>query len=234
MQKVLLLNREQKCWLALFGILLMSSVISIGMFAARIAPSQHGPYTSLVWNLLLAWVPLIFAWITFTFPFNRLAKLPKIVAAGFCVIVWLIFFPNAFYILTDFQHIRLVDNASPVWYDVIMLHWFSWSGLFLGLFSLYFMQKVISYRFGKILGWIFVIGAMILGSIGVYIGRFMYKNSWDLVLRPFILLKDILSFVLQNRKEATTFSLPFAFLFLFIYLGLYIFGQLISEHHNEE
>jgi uncharacterized membrane protein len=232
MQNKARFTREQKYLLALFGILAMSSIISVGLFAARTAPSPNGPYTSLVLNLFLAWTPLGFAWMVYKFA--HISKIPVRILVILSAILWLIFIPNSFYILTDFQHIAIMDTDTPVWYDVIMLLWFSGSGLWLGLLSLYLMQRVISQWFGKILSWVFAVGAITLNSLGIYVGRFMYKNSWDLALNPFIFPKYILVFILQNQKEAVAFSLPFALLLLFVYLVFFVFGQLISEHRNQE
>jgi uncharacterized membrane protein len=156
------------------------------------------------------------------------------VLMGACAVFWLIFFPNALYILTDFQHLAIRDTDSPIWYDVIMLLWFSWNGLFLGVISLYFMQKVVARWLGIIFGWVFVLGATIMGSLGVYIGRFPGLNSWDLIIDPFNLPGKILYYLSVTQERMLTFSLPFALFFLFVYMTFFVFGQLIKEHGNQE
>jgi uncharacterized membrane protein len=182
MQNNLLFTGERKHQLALVGILVMSSSISIGLFAARCAPSPRGPYTSLVLNLFLAWIPFGLAWLVY----NYVCRPTKIIRVllSFCAILWLIFFPNSLYILTDFQHIAIGDTNTPVWYDVIMLLWFSWSGLFLGMVSLYLMQNIVTRWSGKVLGWFFVVVVLFLGSLGVFIGRFISYNSWNVIINP--------------------------------------------------
>src|SRR5512140_3809559 len=103
MQNILSLTKEQKYRLALFGILAMSSLISIGLFVARVATSDSGRYAFLVWNLFLAWIPFGFAWIAYSS--THLPKIVMLLLVSVCAVLWLIFFPNAPYILTDFQHL---------------------------------------------------------------------------------------------------------------------------------
>jgi uncharacterized membrane protein len=88
----------------------------------------------LLWNLFLAWIPFIIAYFTYTTSIRR-RWLYFIVPIS--AILWLVFFPNAPYILTDFQHLSYVSGEIPVWYDVILLIWFSFTGLFLGMVSLF-------------------------------------------------------------------------------------------------
>lgn len=227
-------TREQKYQLMLFGILVISSIISVALFSVRAAPSPRGPYSSLNLNLFLAWIPLGFAWVVYKF-----VRLPKILIralVSICAVLWLIFFPNSLYILTDFQHMAIRDTNTPVWYDVIMLLWFSWSGLFLGLISLHLMQQVIVRWRGKIFGWLFVVGVTILSSLGVYIGRFVDFNSWDVIIDPFSMPSRLREHFLYAPLHAqiTTFCFLFALFFLFVYGVIFILGQLINEQGSQE
>jgi uncharacterized membrane protein len=227
-------TREQRYQMVLFGILVISSVLSVSLFVARAAPSKNGPFTSLVLNLVLAWVPFGFAWIVYKF-----IHCPRIlirVLVSVCAVLWLIFFPNSLYILTDFQHIAIRDTDTPIWYDVIMLLWFSWTGLLLGLTSLYFMQKVVTRWLGKIFSWVFVVGATILGSLGVYIGRFIELNSWDVIINPFSILGSFREHFLYppyHQVQFMTFFFLFALFFLFVFVTLFILGQLMNEQGHQ-
>ena len=98
--------------------------------------------------------------------------------------MWLAFFPNAPYILTDFLHLGSMGDIVPGWYDVLLLYWFAWTGLILGIVSLYLMQEIVTRGLGTAAGWVFVVVAAGLGSFGIYLGRFLRWNSWDLVRRP--------------------------------------------------
>jgi uncharacterized membrane protein len=235
MRNILLLNKEKRYQLALFGILVISSAISVCLFVMRAAPSKNGPFTSLVWNLILAWVPFGFAWIAYiAYTFTHLPKTLRAVLVGVCTVFWLTFFPNALYILTDFQHLAIRYTQTPIWYDVTMLLWFSWSGLFLGLTSLYFMQKVVTRWLGKFFSWVFVVGAIVLGSLGVYVGRFPGWNSWDLIMDPFNMSGKLLGYLSVTQERMLSFSIPIAPFFLFVYMTFFVFGRLINEPDKDE
>jgi len=192
-----------------------------------------GPYSSLVLNLFLAWIPLVLAWVIYKL-FHRRIKIIRVLL-GFCAVLWLIFFPNSLYVLTDFQHIAIRDTVTPIWYDVIMLLWFSWSGLFLGMVSLYLMQNIVMRWSGKVFGWLFVVLATILGSLGVYIGRFISFNSWNVIINPLSMPGRLREHILYApyKSQITTFSFLFALFFLFVYVMLFIFGQLMNEMGNQ-
>ena len=230
MRNISLLSKEQKYRLSLVGILMMSSVISIGLFAARATTSESGRYAFLVWNLFLAWIPFGFAWIAYSS--THLPKPVMVLLVGLCAILWLIFFPNAPYILTDFQHLARLNGEAPVWYDVIMLLWFSWNGVFLGVISLYFMQRVVARWLGSILSWAFVVGVTVLSSLGVYVGRFMRWNSWDVMFDPLGMPGEFLHTVSRTQERTLTFSFLFALFFLFVYVTLFVFGRLMSEQNR--
>jgi len=230
MRNIFLLSKEQKYRLSLVGILMMSSVISIGLFAARATTSESGRYAFLVWNLFLAWIPFGFAWIAYSS--THLPKPVMVLLVGLCAILWLIFFPNAPYILTDFQHLTRLNGEAPIWYDVIMLLWFSWNGVFLGVISLYFMQRVVARWLGSILSWAFVVGVTVLSSLGVYVGRFMRWNSWDVMFDPLGMPGEFLHTVSRTQERTLTFSFLFALFFLFVYVTLFVFGRLMSEQNR--
>jgi uncharacterized membrane protein len=231
MKNILLFTKEQKYRLALFGLLAMSSIISIGLFVVRVASSDSGRYAFLVWNLFLAWIPFGFAWIAYSS--THLAKGTKVLLISVCAFLWLLFFPNAPYILTDFQHLTRPNIEAPVWYDVIMLLWFSWNGLLLGIISLYFMQKVVARWLGSILSWVFVVSVTVLSSIGVYVGRFLRWNSWDVMVDPLSMPGEFLRAALRFQERTVAFSTLFALFFLFVYVTIFVFGRLINEPGNQ-
>jgi len=93
--------------------------------------------------------------------------------------LWLAFFPNAPYIVTDFVHLSR-DSLSPLWFDGLTICSFAATGLLLGLGSLYLVQSAVR----RELGWLVVAASLLLGSIGIYLGRFVRLNSWDFVTNP--------------------------------------------------
>src|SRR5512136_2484545 len=172
---------RHKYKIAIFGLLTVASVISVLMAKARMAYSSSNLYATLIWNLGLAWIPFVFASLAYVVSWSR--RLLYLVVP-ICAFIWLIFFPNAPYILTDFQHLSTNPNNAPLWYDVLMLVWFAWTGLLLGLVSLHFMQEIVTRAFGRVSGWLFTILVTFLSSIGILLGRFYRWNSWDLLGDP--------------------------------------------------
>jgi uncharacterized membrane protein len=139
------------------------------------------------------------------------------------------FFPNAPYILTDLQYLSRVSPAAPLWYDIILLVWFSWTGMLLGLVSLYLMHDIVHRNFGRWPGWIFVMLVSSSSSAGIYIGRFLRWNSWDIIQNPSEFAMDILGLVIDPSLRLLAFTTLFTFFFIFVYLVLYSFGHLLRE-----
>jgi uncharacterized membrane protein len=104
--------------------------------------------------------------------------------------LWLLFFPNAPYLVTDFVHLRSRPPV-PVWYDVGMLTAFAWAGLLLAVTSLSAMHSRVERAVGRPLGWLFVAVVSGLSGFGIYLGRFLRKNSWDVLLDPFDLARAL-------------------------------------------
>jgi uncharacterized membrane protein len=133
----------------------------------------------LLWNLTLAWIPLVVALVVYD-GYRRGAPL-AVLAPG--ILVWLLFLPNAPYIATDFVHVG-THGPTPFAFDLVVVSAFACTGVFLGFVSLYLMQAVAQHRFGARTAWASAAAALVLASAGVYVGRFLQWNSWDLLVRP--------------------------------------------------
>jgi uncharacterized membrane protein len=157
--------------------LLAASALCVATVEIRTHETGDAYYRFLVWNLILAWVPLVFAIAAYA---RARTRLDLTVAA--LLVPWLLFFPNAPYLLTDFIH--LGEGPAPLWYDGLMLSAFAWTGLLLGFGSLYLVQMILRRAFGGAIAWVGVVAALTLASVGVYIGRFIGLNSWDALLHP--------------------------------------------------
>jgi len=183
----------------------------------------------LIWNLFLAAVPVGIAWRrSMLRPAGRSDKAHK--AAGLGVfIAWLIFYPNAPYIFTDFIHVvrraGLGSVSAPwlseydlLWYDIVMNAAFAFVGHYLGLISMYLMHGAMRDLFGRVAGWAMMVPAILLSGFGIHIGRFSRFNSWDLILHPV----DAVTVMFRSLSEpsAMLFSLAFS---LFIALTYIIF-----------
>ena len=219
--------------LLIFALLVAASIISVLLARARIAYSQTNDYSSLILNLGLAWIPFLFASLAYAISWSRKTLYLVMPVTAF---VWLIFFPNAPYILTDFQHLSTTANNAPVWFDVLMLIWFAWTGLLLGVVSLHLMQDIVTRAFGRVIGWLFVFLVTFLSSIGIFLGRFNRWNSWDIFGDPLPIAHDIWSWMLHPFANLRVygFTLLFTFLFLFVYLAMHAFGRLMQERQLQE
>jgi uncharacterized membrane protein len=146
----------------------------------------------LAWNLFLAAIPAVAAAM-----FARAAaKQSRVTVQVVWFIVWLVFLPNAPYIITDFVHLR-PSGAIPLWYDVALLTSCAGTGLLLGYTSIADVQAVITRKFSASVGWSVVIAAIFLSGFGIYLGRFLRWNSWDTLTNPLRLFPDIAGRVLD-------------------------------------
>jgi uncharacterized membrane protein len=221
--------QQNRYKIAIFGLMASASAVCILLVAARIAYSDSGRYASLVWNLFLAWIPFILAYLAHAMSWRKLLLYLVLPVTAF---LWLIFFPNAPYILTDLQHLAKETSSAPVWYDVIVMVWFSWTGLLLGLVSLYLIHDIVQRTLGRLLGWAFVFLVSGLSSFGVYLGRFVRFNSWDFLNDPKEIVVTILGLAIDPSKRLVAFTILFAVFYLFVYLTLYSFAHLLQEHSS--
>jgi uncharacterized membrane protein len=171
-----------------FYAIALSSFLALVFYVGRVLYGQNWNYGNLVWNLLLAWLPYLFS--LFAMVVFRLYT-----RSWWIVLplggIWLVFFPNAPYIVTDFLHLDL-RPPIPLWYDIIMLATYAWTGCFLALTSLRTMHFLVKHYLGWFAGWAFAVFALISAGLGIYLGRFGRFNSWDLLFRPTGILKGIL------------------------------------------
>jgi uncharacterized membrane protein len=175
-------------------------------------------YRFLLWNLTLAWIPLLLALAVYD-AYRRGARLSVLSPA---VALWLLFLPNAPYIVTDFVH--LVPGApTPLWLDGLILSTFAWTGLLLGFVSLYLMHAVVRDRLGPRVGWAAALATLPLISVGVYLGRFLQWNSWDLILRPGRRLAEVTPHLDQTTllAHAAAVTLAVTGLLALTYLAFY-------------
>jgi uncharacterized membrane protein len=209
----------KKQFFIILAIHLITSGLSVSLLAFRIIRVDAGYFLFLVWNLFLAWMPLLFA----TAAFITRRKVSGAVGFG---LLWLLFLPNAPYILTDLIHLQWVSGV-PIWYDLSMFLAFAFTGLLLGLTSLHLMHTVVEERSGRLVGWLFVVAAMGLSGFGIYLGRFMRWNSWDVIINPLSLAQDLFSLVrhpIQNI-ESYFISAVFAAIFLLGYIIIISLGS---------
>lgn len=193
--------------------LLLSSALAIGLWAFRSEWWAPRSFRFLVWNLFLAWLPYL--WSLWTLSIHRrqphrwwLLLLPGA--------LWLLFFPNAPYLVTDLIHLRTYPPV-PLWYDIGMLISFAWAGCFLAVVSLYLMHQIARAYVGRALSWLMVMGMLALCGLGIYMGRFLRWNSWDVFLYPTDVIGDITQRLAHPFSNLQTYGVTLMFAaFLFV------------------
>lgn len=215
--------------LFLFLLLGGATIMSVTLYRFREAWFHRIGYSFLVWNIFLAWIPLGLAYTAWVMASSHRLRVLAVTVTAF---LWLIFFPNAPYILSDLQHLGEPGGVVPIWFDAILVIWFALTGLFLGVISLYLMHEIVHREFGRIAGWLFVLNASFLSGLGIYIGRFLRWNSWDLLQQP----GDIFYEIVQGNTNSTLLAIgvtgAFGALFLFVYLTFYTFGHMMRDDQD--
>jgi len=166
-------------------ILVMSVLLfwCVCLIAVRIDRTGSGYYRFLIFNLFLACIPLFLSTVLRIASHWRLHWTIHLALFS----LWLLFLPNAPYILTDILHLTRASQA-PAWYDLALLLSCSGTGLLLGYLSLIDVQGILARRFGPACGWIFAAVSLLLSGFAIYLGRFLRWNSWDVLVNPSLLL----------------------------------------------
>jgi uncharacterized membrane protein len=152
------------------------SAACLGVLGARLAISGEDTYAFLAWNLFLAWIPFVVA---SALPLARgRAWLAVPVFAS-----WLLFFPNAPYLVTDLVHIPGRAPGSPA-IDWAMFPAFALTGLLIGAISLHLVHRALARRHGPRIAALALGVCIALAGFGMYLGRVLQWNSWDMVTRP--------------------------------------------------
>lgn len=198
--------------------LLAASALAIALLGARVIWTGSFAYSFLVWNLALAWAPFGLSTLLER-AHQRRARALLLAPIG---AAWLLFLPNAPYLVTDFVHLRFRLDA-PLWFDAVMLMAFAWAGMALGVASLRDVARVVRIRAGRV-GAIaapaFVAATCALTGYGIYLGRFVRLNSWDVATRPGRTLAEVFApFAHPLRLQpAWTVTAALGMLFLVVYV----------------
>jgi uncharacterized membrane protein len=204
--------------------LMLASGACVGLVVGRIVWTRNIEYSFLLWNLFLAWLPLVFAFFACDQYRDGAGRNWRFLALGGS---WLLFFPNAPYIFTDLIHLRM-RFYQHFWVDLTVILLCALTGLVLGFVSMFLMQSVVARRYGRPAGWLFIAGVAALSGFGIYLGRILRFNSWDVLFKPVELYRGIGHFVAEPLSPPVKLAFPALFAtFLFVsYLMLYALTQL--------
>jgi len=202
--------------------LLLATGAAMLMLGIRVILTGNFYYFFLAWNLFLAWIPYLLSGI-----FRSLKKfehnrwLATFVFGG-----WLLFLPNSPYLLTDLVHLS-PRTGVPLWYDALLIVLFAWTGLLLGLISMIRVHRYIQASFSEWLSRLLLLVILLSCSFGIYVGRVLRWNSWDLVVRPLALMKSLSAQFLHpfHHLQSCGMTLSFSLFLGLSYYSVRVFTQ---------
>lgn len=212
--------------LTLVFVLATSVALSVILVVGRVLMTGRLLFLFLIWNLFLALIPFAISTMLGIAKGPLRARLLVPVGAA-----WLLFFPNAPYILTDLFHLERRAGV-PFWYDLALILSCAWNGLMLAYASLADMQRLVQRRLGTGAGWAFATVALLLSSFGIYLGRYLRFNSWDVLANPLTLFYDIVNRILHPFSFPGTWGVTLVF-GVFLLIG-YSTVRLLGKHHEPE
>ncbi|CAM4266122.1 DUF1361 domain-containing protein [Flavobacterium terrigena] len=170
---IYILNRKQdtNIWLA--------SLVAITLLLLRVKITHSMYLLFLIWNLFLAIVPYFLSSSIYNNFFDKSKKVQNSIYS----LTWLLFIPNTFYILTDFTHLHFI-NPFQFGLDMLILSSFSFAGFYIGLLSLQHIHLLTTAKYGNKTGNLFIIIISFLSAFGIYLGRVLRFNSWDIISKP--------------------------------------------------
>jgi uncharacterized membrane protein len=165
----------------------LSSLVSIGLFVYGAYRNHNAEHGYLIWNLFLAWLPLLFAMLLVI----RLRS--KLWSSWECLVwsvLWLMFLPNSFYMISDFIHLMDVPRVD-VLFDAVMFTSFIYTGVILGFSSLYLVHIQLRRRLTHVAAAAWIGATLFICSIAIFVGRDLRWNSWDILTQPGGVLVDV-------------------------------------------
>lgn len=201
-------------------LLFISILFSCLLTGARVVHTGRLTFLFLIWNLFLAFIPYFISTTLTRRP--QWVQQKKIFVPVF--LLWLLFVPNSFYIITDLYHLgdHYNDRQVPQWFDLAMILSYVWNGLLLGILSVRQMEKIMLPQLSLRGELLFLYPIMWLNALGVYTGRYLRYNSWDVLTDPLQLLADIAGMIIHplRHQYAWDMILCFSILMTLMYLML--------------
>ncbi|HEX7733475.1 MAG TPA: DUF1361 domain-containing protein [Ktedonobacteraceae bacterium] len=210
--------------LPLMGSACLFSVVTIGLLFARAKIFKQRVYKPMIFNLFLAWIPIVCVGIAMLVFLAFVIKgLSLLWVTIVLLAIWFVFFPNSTYLVTEFHHLRDEKADIPYWFDTIVILSLALSGLLLGSFSLLLVHELLLIYLPGAVTWVMFVAYLFLSNVGIYIGRFMRFNSWDVVTNPLKLLVHLKKAFQekQTRRQLALFSSLFTLFLLTFYIFLY-------------
>ena len=191
----------------LYQILVLLTGFCLALVSFRILYTGEWMFAFLIWNLFLAYLPYSIS--SYIARMDQQLSKPSLILL---LVTWLLLIPNSFYIITDLFHLRKQD-VIPLWFDLALIMSFAWNGLIVGVLSVRQIEKILQSRW-HIYEWLFVLPLMYLNALGIFIGRYLRFNSWDVVTNPLALIKDVGYLVVHPIRNRFDWSMIICFTLL--------------------
>lgn len=212
--------------------LVVSNLVSVVLFVLRITVTQTFGYWFLFWNLFLAWLPVLFAWLLMRALRTRVWPQPLPV---FLTLLWLGFLPNSFYLMSDLIHLHSTGDIG-VLYDAVFMLSFIWNGLVAGFLSMYWVHREIVRRHTVLVGAAIMAGVVLLTSFAIYLGRSLRWNTWDVLVNPAGILFDVSERVINplDHPQALMTTVTFFMLIGSMYYVIWAFVGALTQKPNKK
>ena len=197
------------------------------LLISRVYISGNITYAFLIWNLFLAWIPFLLSRVLVE-KHSEFSKIKLVLIFS----AWLLFFPNAPYIITDLIHLKQ-KSGIPLWFDLILIFSFIWNGLVLAFLSLLEVHQVILEYCSQSISWFTISLTLLLSGFGIYLGRFERWNSWDLAFHPLSFVENVMNSICNPELLPRIAGVTFGFGML-LFVAYFTFYQLANSRKNLE
>lgn len=185
-------------------------IFCLVLILLRVKFTQSITYMFLIWNLFLAGIPYVISQLTKR---SSWLKNSTIILTG-TLCIWLLFLPNAPYIITDLIHLNHI-NSSLIWFDALLIFIFAANGLLLAILSMLDVYIILKEKWGNTIASLSIVITSLLTGFGIYLGRYLRWNSWEIFTQPNNLFQDIFKSLQNTKAIGITVSMACILLLLF-------------------
>jgi len=193
----------------------------IALVATRVMYTETRIYLFLIWNLFLGLIPFLLSQLAVEM-FRRRSRVGTTVVILACIL----FLPNAPYIVTDLFHLQW-RNSAPLWFDSVMIFSFALTGLVLFFRSLENLEHISRQIVKRPLSLLMTVGIIFASAFGMYLGRYLRFNSWDIISDPVHIMREVARVILHPFEYTQAWAMTLIYgLFL---MAFYFFMQLREQ-----
>lgn len=202
----------------------ISSLVSVLLYVLGAVSNHSTVFGYMIWNLFLAWLPVVFAvWLGRSL-YHRLWSnwLPLLLT-----VLWLGFLPNSFYMISDFIHVQEVRRVDLL-YDIVMFASFILNGVILGFLSVYLVHGQLLRRVRRPMATTLIGLVLLLCSFAVYLGRDLRWNTWDILINPTGVLLGVSDPIVNPHAHPQAFTTTITFFVLLASLYVVVYQLLYT------